>query len=132
MGCKHYPVPFLMVCFWYLHTHVRISLPFATKNQIFKNFLKKCLQCYRFYGTEFLNDTLFFNTYYPGEVIILCRKIAISLEPNLCLTSDQSVNSSLSVGVQKNETRALYLSGYNCGGPTKFENIFFRIAKFRF
>ena len=33
-------------------------------------------------------------------LIILCRKIVISLEPTLCLTSDQSVNSSLSIVVQ--------------------------------
>ena len=34
-----------------------------------------------------------------NAMIFLCRKIAISLEPNLRWTSDQSVNSSLSVVV---------------------------------
>ena len=50
-----------------------------------------------------------------------CRKIAISPEPNLRWTSDQSVNSSLSVVVQ-----------FNRGGPTKLEITFFQIVKLRF
>ena len=66
------------------------------------------------------------------ELIILCRKIAISPEPNLRWTSDQSVNSSLSVAVQEKKTRALYLSRLKRGGPMKFENTFFQIAKLRF
>ena len=44
-------------------------------------------------------------------------------------TSDQSVNSSLSVVVQKKKTRAFYVSWFNRGGPMKFENTFFLIAK---
>ena len=67
-----------------------------------------------------------------GAIIILCRKIAISPQPNLRWTSDQSVNSSLSVAVQEKKTRALYLSRLKRGGPMKFENTFFQIAKFRF
>ena len=62
----------------------------------------------------------------------LCRKIAISLEPNLRWTSDQSVDSSLSVVVPKKKTRALYLSRFIRGGPTKFESTFFQIAKLPF
>ena len=67
-----------------------------------------------------------------GAIIILCRKIAISPEPNLRWTSDQSANSSLSVAVQEKKTRALYLSRLKRGGPMKFENTFFQIAKLRF
>ena len=67
-----------------------------------------------------------------GAIIILCRKIAISPQPNLRWTSDQSVNSSLSVAVQEKKTRALYLSRLKRGGPMKFENTFFQIAKLRF
>ena len=74
------------------------------------------------------------NPNYPrgGAIIILCRKIAISPEPNLRWTSDQSVNSSLSVAVQEKKTRAIYLSRLKRGGPLKFENTFFQIAKLRF
>ena len=61
-----------------------------------------------------------------------CRRIAISPKPNLRWTSDQSVNSSLSVLVQLKKNRALYLSRFNRGGQTKFENTYFQIAKFRF
>ena len=61
-----------------------------------------------------------------------CRKIAISPERNLRWTSDQSVNSCLSVAVQEKKTRALYLSRLKRGGPMKFENTFFQIAKLRF
>ena len=49
----------------------------------------------------------------PGgdAIIILCRKIAISPETNLRWTSDQSVNSSLSVAVQgKKPERSIFLS----------------------
>ena len=43
-----------------------------------------------------------FNPNYPsgGVIIILCWKSAIFPEPNIRWTSDQSVNSSLSVAVQ--------------------------------
>ena len=34
--------------------------------------------------------------------------------------------------VQEKETRALYLSRFNRGSPTKFENAIFQKAKFRF
>ena len=53
-----------------------------------------------------------FNPSYPegGVIIILCQKIAISAELNLHWTSDQSVNSSLCVVVQKKKNRALFLS----------------------
>ena len=64
-------------------------------------------------------------------IIILCRKIAISPEPNLRWTSDQSVNSRLSVAVQEKKSRALYLSRLKLGGPMKFENTLFQIAKLR-
>ena len=64
-----------------------------------------------------------------GIFIILCQKIAISPEPNLRWTSDQSVNSSFSVVVQKKKTRVLYLSRFNHGGPSKFENTFSQIVK---
>ena len=67
-----------------------------------------------------------------GAIIIHCRKIAISPEPNLRWTLDQSVNSSLSVVVQQKKTRALYLSRFSRGSPTKFENAIFQIAKLRF
>ena len=74
------------------------------------------------------------NPSYPGGgiIIILCRKIAISLDPNLRWTSDLSVNTSLSVAVQEKKNRALYLSRLKRGGPMKFENTFFQIAKLRF
>ena len=55
-----------------------------------------------------------------------------SPEPNLRWTSDESVNSSLSVAVQEKKTRALYLSLLKRGSPMKFENTFFHIAKLRF
>ena len=61
-----------------------------------------------------------------------CRKIAISSEPNLRWTSDQSVNSRLSVAVQEKKARVLYLSQLKRGGPMKFENTFFQIEKLRF
>ena len=61
-----------------------------------------------------------------------CRKTAISPEPNLCWTSDQSVNLSLSVVVQQKKKRALYLSRFKRGGPMKFKNTLFQIAKLRF
>ena len=67
-----------------------------------------------------------------GLIIIIYQKIAISPEPNLCWTSDQSVNSSLSVAVQEKKTRALYLSRLKRGGLMKFEITFFQIAKLRF
>ena len=67
-----------------------------------------------------------------GVIIIFCRKIVISPEPNLCWTSDQFVSSSLSVAVQEKKPRALYLSRLKRGGPMKFENTFFQIAKLRF
>ena len=57
---------------------------------------------------------------------------AISPEPNLHWTSGQSVNSSLFVSVQQEKNRTLYLSRFNRGGLTKFENTFFQIAKLRF
>ena len=59
------------------------------------------------------------------------RKISISPEPNLRWISDQSVNSSLSVAVQEKKNRVLYLSRLKHGGPMKFENTFFQIAKLR-
>ena len=40
--------------------------------------------------------------------------------------------SLTSVGVQQKKTRALYLSWFNRGGPIKFKNTFFQIAKLRF
>ena len=49
------------------------------------------------------------NPNYPGwggAIIILCRKIVISLEPNLHWTSDQSINSSLSVAVQEKKKQS--------------------------
>ena len=63
-------------------------------------------------------------------IIILCRKIAFSPQPNIQLTWDQSVNSSLSVVVQYKKTRALYLPWLNCGGLTKFEGSLFKILIF--
>ena len=54
------------------------------------------------------------------------------MEPNLRWTSDQSVNSSLSVEVQEKKNRAFYLSRLKRGGPMKFENTIFQIAKLRF
>merc|ERR1711954_356352 len=83
------------------------------------------------YGFRF-SPQLLQNKILIGAIIILCRKIAISLEPNLRWTSDQSANSSLSVAVQEKKTRALYLSWLKRGGPLKFENTFFQIAKLRF
>ena len=50
--------------------------------------------------------------------------VAISSEPNLRWTSDQFVRCG---PVEK--TRVLYLSRFNHGGPMKFENTFFQIAK---
>ena len=58
--------------------------------------------------------------------IILCWKIAISPQPNIRFTRDQSVNSSLSIVVQQKKTRALYQSRFDHGGPTKFEDTFFK------
>ena len=65
-------------------------------------------------------------------IIILCQKIAVSPEPNLRWTSNQSVNSSLSVAVKEKKNRAFYPSQFKHGGPKKFENTFFQIAKLRF
>ena len=65
-----------------------------------------------------------------SEISIFCRKIAISPQPNIRWTWDQSVNSSLSVVIQKNIS--LYLSWFNHGSTTKFENASFQITKLRF
>ena len=60
------------------------------------------------------------------QILILCHKITISPQPNIWLTSDQSVNLSLSVVVQLTKNRALVLSRFNRGSLTKFENAFFQ------
>ena len=65
-------------------------------------------------------------------IIILYRKIAISTEPNIRLTWDQSVKLSLSVVVQQKKPRVNYFSRFNHSHLTKFENTFFQIAKLRF
>ena len=82
----------------------------------------------------FCQPKYFLVTRKPRYTIISTsgRNIAISPEPKLRWTSDQSVILSLSIVVQKKKNRALYLYWLNHGGPRKFENTFFEIAKMRF
>ena len=67
-----------------------------------------------------------------GAILLLHQKVAIAPHPNIWWTRDQSVNSSLSIVVQKKKPIALYLSRFSRGGPTKFESTFFQIAKLKF
>ena len=61
--------------------------------QIQKKIRELYLPRFNFSGATLFKGTLF-------KIIILGRKIAISPQPSIRLTSDQSVNSSLSVVVQ--------------------------------
>ena len=60
------------------------------------------------------------------QIIILCRKITISPQPNIQLTLDKSVILSLSVEAKQKKNRGLYLSQINRGDPTKLEDTFFQ------
>ena len=106
---------------------INLILSYPTKYQHFWSNLFKSdhFQSYNSVQNSVLKiSILYFNPFSP--------KIAISTEPIHYWTSDQSVNSSLSVLVQWKKARSLHLSQFNRGGPTKFKNTFLQIGKLRF
>ena len=64
-----------------------------------------------------------------GTITILCWRVENYLKMFSRLSLGQSLNSSLSAAVNQKKNRALYLSCFNCGGLTKFENTFFKLKK---
>ena len=58
-------------------------------------------------------------------IIVLCQKIAISPELNLRWTSDQSVNSSLSVAVQEKKNQSALSFSVEAWRPDEFREHLF-------
>ena len=80
---------------------------------------------------EFLNLTLTLIGL-GGQLSSTVGKSQFPQERNIWWTSEQSVNSSLSVVVLYKTPRALYIYQFNHGGLTMFKNNFSQLAKLKF